>query len=875
MKQALASILAAMLFTFGASALSLEAVETGAEAETYSESAAVKSESGFTAESLIYPGTTGTNFTVTSSEAVEWQIDVGYSEATYTVSEDKMSATVTSAGYSGKITFAADFSDGRKTLEVNFVNGEKWKPGLNTYTGTPDGFGFENFGENFTLSDYFRCTNAWEFGTNDLKDGINTSANAIYTIWKFNYIYPVNDFSPAIEADRPIAYAYDRLANNGGYILVNNDGKPWANVASTDGVWRHETQTIIGSKNPYGSDDVKEIRIGGANGNYYGSYAAYLENTGRKFFYIDNISTIPYYKVTYYSKDGETVLAEKYVDPAESAYTVDSSLLPEDATGFSETLGGDAVTSVSLAYKDISLYAVKGEKITFTDGTNVYTTTAADGFTFPTAQECGFKTENFLVWYNAPSGLKFKAGEKLDAAGAEKVSGMEFTAYYQNSNVSAMGYVYDGDAAPNGTNKFRYTENIEDEGRNVLHLRQYRTNKYASDARVFFRQAESFDSKEYNIIQYSYKIVSGFDVTDTSLAVEDVTDINLKKPDTGLASFYFFAANNANGYIYGGKACQIGSWQHTLINDNEYHIYELDMENTPSSGWATPWFVNGNEGRPIYGFAIDPNMVNYSGDTYIDYIRVYRDGILTVKYDTNIPEEYADVVDIIKEVSPDTGRGAGTGYLLKDERPEADGLRFIGWALTPDADATEVIKEVDLTGDLTVYAVWDDSFYSAPFMDTDKVGIRSGADNINGMRFFASVSANLREYFNEYGFIVAREDVLGNNELTFACKAPDANRNLYVYGKAYSKAENIDRQYDNADGNIVFAAVCTGIPDEHIATRLVVRSYAKYANPANGCAFTLYGDAMKSSLKEAAEKVRDAGGEVYENNKEYIDKLLG
>ena len=72
MKQALASILAAMLFTFGASALSLEAVETSAEAEIYSESASMKSESGFTAESLIYPGTTGTGFTVTSSEAVEW-----------------------------------------------------------------------------------------------------------------------------------------------------------------------------------------------------------------------------------------------------------------------------------------------------------------------------------------------------------------------------------------------------------------------------------------------------------------------------------------------------------------------------------------------------------------------------------------------------------------------------------------------------------------------------------------------------------------------------------------------------------------------------------------------------------------------------------
>ena len=869
MKQALASILAAMLFTFGASALSLEAVETSAEAEIYSESASMKSESGFTAESLIYPGTTGTGFTVTSSEAVEWQIDVGYSEATYTVSADKMSATVTSVGYSGKITFAADFSDGRKTLEVSFVNGEKWKPGLNTYTGTPDSFGFENVGVGFTLSDYFRCTNAWEWGTNDLKDGINTSANAIYTIWKFNYIYPKNDFSPAIEADRPIAYAYDRLANNGGYILVNNDGKPWANVASTGGVWKHEAKTILGSNNPYSSGNVKEIRIGGANGNYYGSYAAYLGNNDRKFFYVDNISTIPYYKVTYYSKDGTTVLAEKYVDPAESTYTVDASLLPEDATGFAEAMGGDAVTSVSLAYKDVSLYAVKGEKITFTDGTNTYMTTAADGFVFPTTQECGFETENFLVWYNVPSGLKFRAGEKLDAAGAEKVSGMEFIAYCQNVNVSAMGYAYEGDIAPSGTNKFRYTENIEDEGRNVLHLRQYQTNKYASDARVFFRQAESFDSKEYNIIQYSYKIGSGFDVTDTSLSFEDITDSKLKKPETGLASFYFFAENSANGYIYGGKACQIGSWQHTLINDNAYHVYELDMENTPSAGWATPWFVNGNEGRPIYGFAIDPNMVNYSGDTYIDYIRVYRDGIFTVTYDTNIPEGYEDFVQA--EVDPDTGRGVGTGYMLTGEQPIITGFAFRGWATTPDATVEDVVDSINLTGDTTVYAVWT-SIPASPKVDKSNINIRSGADNVNGIRFSASVAARNKAMLDEYGFIIAREDVLGSNELTFLFKKKDENKPLYVYGAAYDKKNGLDIQYDVSGSNIIFTAVCTNIPAEHYATKLVARTYAKYA--VNGNAFTVYGDSVVKSIKEVAQSIKDAGGAAYEDNKDYIDSIL-
>ena len=262
-------------------------------------------------------------------------------------------------------------------------------------------------------------------------------------------------------------------------------------------------------------------------------------------------------------------------------------------------------------------------------------------------------------------------------------------------------------------------------------------------------------------------------------------------------------------------------------------------------------------------------MVNYSGDTYLDYVRVYRDGIFTVTYDSNAPEGYEDFVQA--EVDPDTGRGVGTGYMLKGEHPVITGFTFRGWATKPDATVEDVVDSIDLTGNTTVYAVWS-NIPASPKVDKSNINIRSGADNVNGIRFSSSVTTRNKAMLEEYGFIIAREDVLGSNELTFMFKKKDANKPLYVYGAAYDKKAGLDLQYDVSGSNIIFTAVCTNIPAEHYATKLVARTYAKYA--VNGNAFTVYGDSVVKSIKEVAQSIKDAGGAAYEDNKEYIDSIL-
>ena len=394
----------------------------------------------------------------------------------------------------------------------------------------------------------------------------------------------------------------------------------------------------------------------------------------------------------------------------------------------------------------------------------------------------------------------------------------------------------------------------------------YDGKKWVNDARFHLSYADGFDATEYNIVQYNYKITSSINVTNVSVPEEPTPEQltgEIQNPGVTIYCLY-----DVNTYYGGAGTMAIGNEDACkLINDKQYHVVELDMS-TPTHQSDNIHWTRGKDGK-LYGFAVDMNRAYYSGDTYLDYFRVYRDGIFTVTYDTNAPAGFEDMIQT--EVDPDTGRGGGTGYMLKGEHPVITGFTFRGWATKPDATVEDVVDSIDLTGNTTVYAVWSD-IPSSPKTDKSNVNIRSGADNVNGIRFASSVTTRNKALLEEYGFIIAREDVLGSNELTFLLKKEDENKPLYVYGAAYDKKTGLDLQYDVNGSNIIFTAVCTNIPAEHYATKLVARTYAKYA--VNGHAFTVYGDSVVKSIKEVAQSIKDAGGAAYEDNKEYIDSIL-
>ena len=800
---------------------------------------------------------------ITAKEAVTWTYEVGRTGAT--VATTATTAVVTAGTTPGAVKLTAEMSDGTLVdIEILVLGTSAWKPGLNMLTGTVAPFTLENVPADVAKT----VLPGIVVQDNQNKAGINVSNREFYLT---GGSYPrINlPFSPKMSTERPLLIEYDYYGSFACHWLMINgsDAKDiYMNMPSKTDAWKHVRvpKALSSATNKYAEIYQLGIQIGNADGCKI---------------HLDNYRVIPYYQVTYMNFD-DTVAKTEYILMDDSGnflttYTPDVSVI-SGALAYSLTKDGAPVNTVTLANEDIVLYplnALSGP-IVYTDGVNNKEVTPdyAQDYTVPAPADLGIEVENFICW-TTPDGMLFYAGDVVTAANIENIKGKTLTAYCQDLTKPAMGYAYEGNNEI-GLGKYKYQEVIEDEGRTVNHLRLFRgtyddkNKKWLNDARFHLSYSAGFDATEYNIVQYNYKITSSINVTDVSVPAEPTPEqLTGEIPNPGVTIYCLYDVNT----FYGGAGTMsIGNEDACrLINDKKYHVVELDMS-TPTHQSNNIQWTGGKNGK-LYGFAVDMNRAYYSGDTYLDYFRVYRDGIFTVNYNTNVPEGLEDAGLSQTDVAPDTGRGGGVGYLLKGEQPSLEGFTFRGWALKKDATPEETVTAIDLTGDTTVYAVWTEEITS-PNVDKNNIGIRSGADKVNGIRFSSSVAVGDRNKLEEYGFIIAREDVLGSKELTFDFKAEGENKPLYVYGAAYDKKNGIDYQYDNTGSKIVFTAVCTNIPAEHYATKLVARTYAKYS--VGGSAFTVYGSSVTNSIKEIAQSIKDEGGAAYEENKDYIDSIL-
>ena len=813
--------------------------------------------------------------TITANQEVNWSYTiVGADDTLVTTAPDI--ATVVAGKENGSVKLSATLvSDPTVTAEIEIlvIGSSNWRPGLNLFTGTESVLDFETLSEEALYAIFNKEGNLNIYDNATTKNGVNYSDKAMTqgaaagypSIW-------MKDLTPTISTDRPLLIEYDYRGKFGNHwMMINGSGAQdifkdvrSGNVYPATETWKHVRLENQKSEADNKYHEIKRLAIEIGDGSDI-------------YICIDNIRYVPYYQITYKNYD-DSVAKTEFVLLDDSGnfmttYTPDTSVVA-GAVAYSLEKNGDPVETVELKNKDITLYPMKtlSGPITYTDGTSSkqdkpdYTV----DYTVPSPESLGFTIEHFVAWITK-DGRVFYPNTVVKAADTDSIKGLTLTAFCQDLTKPAMGYAYEGNTEL-GIAKYKYQEIIEDEGRTVNHLRLFggtydgTAKRWLNDARFHLSYANGFDASEYNIVQYNYKITSSINVTDVSVPKEPTPEQltgEIQNPDITIYCMY-----DAGTFYGSAGTMMIGNNEASkLINDKQYHVVELDMS-TPTHQSDNIHWTGGKNGK-LYGFAVDMNRAYYSGDTYLDYFRVYRDGIFTVTYDTNAPAGFEDMIQT--EVDPDTGRGGGTGYMLKGEHPEITGFTFRGWATTPDATVEDVVDSINLTGDTTVYAVWSD-ILASPKVDKSNINIRSGADNVNGIRFSSSVTTRNKAMLEEYGFIIAREDVLGSNELTFMFKKKDANKPLYVYGAAYDKKKGLDLQYDVSGSNIIFTAVCTNIPAEHYATKLVARTYAKYA--VNGNAFTVYGDSVVKSIKEVAQSIKDAGGAAYEDNKDYIDSIL-
>ena len=538
-------------------------------------------------------------------------------------------------------------------------------------------------------------------------------------------------------------------------------------------------------------------------------------------------------------------------------------------------------------YDNLRLYCnpTAGEdQLVLVDGTSrQFVTVSDEGYTFP---EPADKTD-FLAWYCEASGQKYAAGEKASKA---DLLGKTFVSFHQNAEAPAMGFAYEGDTTYLGTEGASASV-ITDENRTVLRYWQkpgsrWSGTAYKDDQRLFLipsfsGAATSFDPNEYNIVSYCYKITKA--VNAAGVAPEEITESDLTANDSPWFALNYSTSDTYGGFYENGGEHMIGGSHTTTIGD--YHIFTADMSLASNSLAACPR----DSVDTMYGFVVQPNASSYEGITYIDYLRVYRDGITTVTYNTNA-SEYEDMGYTVQhEVAAETGRGLGTGYLLTGDKPQVEEITFVGWALTPDATPADVVTSIDLTGDTTLYAVWTTESDVAP-RTVNKNQLSTGA--VSGIRFAAimdlGVKSGLSASFkgvepDEYGFIVSRKSLLDGEELTFGTKPNEKgvgqtpNGITYVSGAAYNRAKGINYVYDN-DGsklsevtegkNEAFTAVLWNIPETHYAETLVARPYINIGG------LYFYGSAREMSMKSVALSLKENYDSLTDAEKELVDKIL-
>lgn len=439
---------------------------------------------------------------------------------------------------------------------------------------------------------------------------------------------------------------------------------------------------------------------------------------------------------------------------------------------------------------------------------------------------------NFVGWVSS-DGTVYAAGAVIAAADVStKLLGKTFTAFYQDASLPAMGMAFEGtnDKSVNynigivsGDSNVTDASYVTEDGRTAVRI--YCENGGWNPR--FHALAETpFDPDEYTIVQYVYKAAQGQNTAGTDISGSS-------------ARLLYWTSAETNGFYTDGEH-KIGG-DIGIAVDNEWKTLTYDMSDAANSISAHPW----NKTGAIYGISASPLRAPVLSISYIDAIRVYRKGVVTVTYDTNAPAG----AKATKTVAADTNRGVGTGYYLSSDIPAVKDYDFAGWALKPDASAFETVSTIDLTGDTTVYAVWVNK--NAP-ITSDKTSIRTSG--VTGIRFKASVYNKIltSEDDTEIGFLVTRSIYSDYMESDYNGLTLDmASDGLALKGAAYAKTDGevtVNHISDDGDGVYSsFTACMTGIPKGYYTENILVRPYVTLGN------VTYYGQTKEESLYNAAK----------------------
>ena len=255
--------------------------------------------------------------------------------------------------------YAADTDGDAELSEVTFTSA----PGLNYFTGTEHPFDFEDAEVSAAIVAGMVKDGTDSITVGDVPDTVPQDTyygNAMIlhrptTVADWFHI-KYNDFS--FDGTRPYYYAMNTY-----YAFAGTPSSSWMAFVYAEAGNVHYTVTTnpnawatqsFNKKTPKNGWKI-DLQISMSE-NGQGKASAYEVNA-----YVDNMTLIPYYKITYMSADGADELAHEYVLFDKGGlilkeYTPNNSIV-SGVTGYALTIGGERVGTVALKNKDVVLYA--------------------------------------------------------------------------------------------------------------------------------------------------------------------------------------------------------------------------------------------------------------------------------------------------------------------------------------------------------------------------------------------------------------------------------------------------------------------------------------------------------------------------------------
>ena len=704
------------------------------------------------------------------------------------------------------------------------------KPGLNIYTGTTAAFDFEGIDKSISQritvgSSYYNlrdksiaAVSYVEFETKATAS--NASNMAIMLTGSYPHFTFERDAFAAVEAGRPVRLSFNYCSNANGEPInfirnglnVTSPKLGGMTTTNTNGSWVAYTADFTstadatngGAPTPF-VDDTKDIK----------SLVIMKQNNNSNKVWIDDLSLVPYYKLSYDLNGGTgTVPAHEYfLEKSGSKYRINGSGtgLTKDGKYFAgwaltpDATVNDVVTKVTPELgKDVTVYAVYGKpvKVTFMQGgkevktvntfagkkvdasvSSLYTSAGADTWCMPWVNEDNTIVYNTITTFEEDTVLYAVERAKNPVIGEN---------FIINSDVEGEGFPMRPTAG---------IAEIVDSGDSV-HGKVIKFTRGGGYSKLGV--CINWETGRKYRIEYDIK---------TPIAV-----------DTHYCPTYG-NVEHANGQ----GSTTANAWKHYAAD------YTYKDEVDAHAGDALTIYVN-----PMNGVE---NVVYYDNIKFIPYHKV--------TFNANGAEGTAPAVDFTLAKSYEITAGAGD--LTKD------GFYLAGWATSADGEVVESVDTV-VGEDIELFAVWAPvADENAPESDSENFSMRAG--DKAGMRFYASVTASQKSEATEYGFVVARADVLSsigydNAELKIGLEYKgNGEGKLYVKGAAYAAGTDLDKYITEEDGKIIFAAVCTGIDvtnKTQVTTQFVVRPYINIGG------VYAYGKPVVKSLYEVAQAIDTA-----------------